>query len=497
MSSVATLPISRLINVQVSLQAQAAQAQNINSMLVVGSSTVIDTVTRIRTYTSIAQVAADFGTSAPEYLAAVLWFSQNPQPTSLLIGRWVKTASAGQLLGATLPAASQLPSFWTSITTGAMNITIDGGSVEHLTGLNFSAVGNMNAVASVIQGGLTGATIVWNAIYQRFVVTSNTTGAASSVSFATAPGSGTDISVLTGLSQLASGSFQAPGLVAESAITCVTLMDSLFGQLWFGLTVLGIVDADALAIGPYIEATSANIHFYGVTSQEAATLTPGDTTSLAYLLQQLGLNRTCVQYSSSNSAAVVSLLGRILTTNYQASGSAITLMYKQEPGITPENLSITQVNALEAKNCNVYVAYNNATAIIEMGQCCSGQYIDSVIGVLVFAILAQTAVFNVLFTTPTKVPQTDPGMATITTAIANVAQQFVNNGLFAPGTWTSAGFGALNTGDTVSKGYYIWCPSMASQTQAQRSARIGVPIQIAVKLAGAVQEVDVLVSVNS
>jgi hypothetical protein len=67
-----TLSISRLIKVSVSLAASAAQSQNINSLLILGTSTVIDTVERIRSYTTIEEVAADFGTSVEEYLQAFL-----------------------------------------------------------------------------------------------------------------------------------------------------------------------------------------------------------------------------------------------------------------------------------------------------------------------------------------------------------------------------------------------------------------------------------------
>jgi hypothetical protein len=493
-----TLPISRLINVNVTLTPQAAQAQNINTLLILGSSSVIDVVSRLRSYASLAAVAADFGTSAPEYLAAALWFEQNPQPTQLSIGRWAKTASSGQLFGGALSAAQQLPGAWTSITDGGFTITIDGGSAQDVVGLNFSLIGNMNAVAAKINTVLTGATVAWSSTYNRFVVTSGSTGVNSSVSFAT-PGTGggvTDISSMLGLTVGSSGSYQATGIAAESALTAVTILDNQAGMQWFGLTIIGAADSDHLAIAPYIEADTTK-HFYGVTTQEATVLTPGDTSDIAYLLQQQGYNFTMVQYSSTNPYAVVSALARILTTNYGGQNTVITLMYKQEPGITPESLTLTQVQALEAKNCDVFVSYNNNTAILEAGTSASGNYVDTVIGAAVWAIEIQTAVYNLLYTSPTKVPQTDQGTQMIITTIAQVCAQFVQNGFLGPGQWNGNGFGALQTGQVMAKGYYIWGPSVTTQTQAQRASRISVPIQIAGKLAGAVQDVNVSILVNS
>lgn len=493
-----TLPISRLIKVNVTLTAAAAQAQDINTLLILGSTSgVIDVVERMRAYSSLAQVAGDFGGAAPEYLAAVLWFEQKPQPTNLLIGRWAQGATHGKLLGGPLSATQQLLGLWRAVSDGAVTLTVDG-TPQNITGLNFSTVQSMNAVASTINGLLAGAAVQWNSVYQRFEVTSTSTGANSSVAFATA-GTGvgvTDVSGMLGLTQATSGAYVANGIAAEAALDAVTLFDVNYGQQWYAVTVLGASDEDHLQIGPYVEGTTTK-HFYGVTTQEATVLTPGDTTDVAYNLQQLGLDHTAVQYSSTNPYAVVSLLARILTTDWQANNSAITLMYKQEPGIVPEYVNETQIEALEAKNCNVFASYNNDTAIIEPGKSSSGQFIDSVIGADALAVDIQTAVYNLLYTSPTKIPQTDDGTHSVMTAISQVCNQYVSDGFLAPGTWNSAGFGSLAQGATVPKGYYIYAPPVSSQTEAQRQSRISVPIQIAAKQAGAVHGADVSITVNA
>jgi len=100
-----SLPISNLIDVEVTIAPIAAQGQSLNSLLILGSSDVINVKERMRSYTTLAEVASDFGTTAPEYLAALLWFEQNPQPTQLYIGRWAATATSGLLVGGPLTAA--------------------------------------------------------------------------------------------------------------------------------------------------------------------------------------------------------------------------------------------------------------------------------------------------------------------------------------------------------------------------------------------------------
>lgn len=489
-----TLPVSRLIQIGLTVTPQAAQGQSLSQLLILGSSSVIDVVSRMRSYTSLTQVATDFGTSAPEYLAASLWFAQQPQPTGLLIGRWAQAASHGQLIGGALTPTNSLLATWTAITTGSFKVTVDGGSQQSLVNLNFSAATSLNGVATIINGVLTGATVAYNAVFNRFEFTSSTTGATSTVSFLVAGASGIDISAMLS-GQLAQGAYQAGGIAAESALAAVTIFDTQFGQQWYAVVVPQAASSDHQAISTFIEGTTT-YHLYGVTTQDANVLVASAQTDIAFLLAQVKPNRTIVQYSSTSPYAITSLLGRILTTNYQANNTVITLMYKQEPTVTAENLNQTQISALEGKNCNVFVLYNNNTAIIEPGVCSSGLFADITIGSAALVVGIQTALYNLLFTSPTKIPQTNSGMHILATGIEAQCSQFVSNGLLAPGIWNSAGFGSINQGDQLSKGYYVFTPPIDQQPQSQRAARLSVAFQVAAKLAGAVHDVQLNVTVN-
>lgn len=490
-----SLPISRLVSVSVNLTPAGAQAQNLSTLLILGDSEVIDSVERYRDYDSLEQVASDFGTSANEYKAAALWFEQVPQPTSLKIGLWAKTARKGVLRGAPRSAAEQSISAWNAITTGAFTYTKDGGAATTVSGLNFSGATNLNGVAAIITAALVGATCVWNSAFSRFEITSSTTGATSSISFLSTPGAGTDISDELGMRSTQSGAYVANGMAAETAVAAVTLFNENYGQSWYALVVTGAANADHLEIAPYIEGSNTK-HLYGVTTQEAGVLVPATTTDIAYQLSQLGYKKTMVQYSSSNAFAVCSALARILTTDYNGNNTVITLMFKDEPGILPEQLNATQANSVAAKNANVFVGYNNDTAILQHGVCSSGDFVDIVTGTDWLALEIQTALYNVLYTSPTKIPQTDAGMHVLVTTTENVCSQGVINGLLAPGVWNSNGFGILKQGDFMPKGFYVYAPKVATQNPADRAARHSVPIQVAVKLAGAIHDISVSVTVN-
>ena len=159
-------------------------------------------------------------------------------------------------------------------------------------------------------------------------------------------------------------------------------------------------------------------------------------------------------------------------------------------------MNANQITTLEAKGCNVFVAYNDNTAIIEPGVSSSGQFTDTIVGLAWFADELTNNLYTQLYDSPTKIPQTDAGMHILATVIESTCDEAVNNGLVAPGTWTQAGFGSLKQGDTLPKGYYVYQPLVATQTPAQRARRVSVPFQIAIKLGGAVHTVDAAVLVN-
>jgi len=495
------LSISRLVKVNVILAALAAQAQNLSTILVLTSNSVLDVIERLRTYTSITDVAADFGTAGLEYAAAVLAFQQQPQASSIKFGRWAKTASAGKLLAAPLSTANQAIAAWNAVTAGSLKIGVDAVAPVDVTGMNFATDTNLNAVATRLQAAIRAAngafvamTVKYNADYLRFEFESGTTGATSKITFAAAAATGTDVSVMLGARATSTGAYVADGIALETALTAATLFDARFGRSWYGLVIPEGTDADQVAVAGFIEATN-NKHVFGVTTQDAGAVSAVGTTDVAYLLEQLAYSCTMTQYSSHSAYAVVSLMAKALSTNWAGNNTAITLMYKGEPGIVAEDIGETQALALEAKKCNAFVNYDNDTAIIQNGVMASGDFIDMITGAHAIAVDLQNELFNLLYTSPTKIPQTDAGANMSVATCEAVCGKYVTDGFLAPGVWDQTGFGNLAQGDFLPKGFYVYAPPLASQLKADRQARKHVPIQIAAKCAGAVHTFDLQLNV--
>lgn len=377
------LPLNRVTNVTVTLSARAAQGRNFGSMLILGNSDVIPINERLRLYSSADDIGDDFGVDSEEYKAAVIWFSQSPQPTQLYVGRWVDTLTSAE-----------------------------SGPTETL----------LEAVN--------------------------------------------------------------------------TLLDY---NVWYGLHLAVPEDdypddADIISVSAAIESATVS-RILAVTSDEADILSAAVETDLASKLKAAKYSRTYIHYSSTSRYAALSAFGRAFTVNFSGSNTTITLKFKQLPGITYETLTTSQATNLEAKNCNVYVYYENDTAILEQGVMCNGDFFDERHGLDWLQNAVQTADYNTLYTSTTKIPQTDAGTTTRIANIEKVLDAADRNGLFAPGIWTGGPMGQLSTGDTLTKGYYTWADTVDNQLQTDREARKGVPIQVAAKLAGAVHYGDVAITV--
>lgn len=480
-----TLPVSGVVNVTVNMAPRAAAGRNFGAFIVIGSSDVIDVDERIRSYASIDDVVTDFGTTTPEYLAAQAFFSQSPKPSEMQIARWALAPTNGAIRGRVLTQDEQGIDAFKAITDGAFSIRIDGSEVQ-VSGVNLQDESNLDGVAEKISQALQSkGTCVWDTM--RFTIKSASTGTSSSVSSV----SSTQLSQLLGLD---SGTVTVAGQADESlADAMAVLMDY---PTWYMAYVAAPVEqADVLAAAGIIEAASPS-RIIGFTTQSTDEIDPTKDDSLGAQLKALGYNRTMLMYSSQNAHACASIMGRMSTVDFDGSNTSITLKFKQCPGVASENLRTSQADALSEHNVNVFAAYDNDTAILQEGVMSGGLFIDEIHGLDWLQNAVQTDLWNLLYTTTTKIGQDEPGIERILSVISGTLDRAVTNGLVAPGVWNGDSFGALKTGDTLSTGYYVYIQPLDEQAQSEREARKAPAIQVAVKLRGAIHFIDVAITVN-
>ncbi|EPY9203202.1 DUF3383 domain-containing protein [Morganella morganii] len=483
------LPVSNIVNVTVNMAARAAQSRNFGSLLILGAGNVIDAHERIRQYKSPDEILADFGIDSPEYKAAQLYYSQSPRPVDCFVGKWNKTATMAMLRGSVLTKAEQVIANFNTIADGSFDISI-AGKVAKVSGVDLTAETNLNGVAERVSEKLTDAQVVWTG--ERFTVTLTKAGEMGY------PSAGTDGSYLGSLMKLdehAGGLIVAPQ-AAETVQEAVAVMSDISGG-WYGLIIAddSLSDDDVLAVADLIESDPLS-RIYGHTVMNTTVLDADIDTDIGSKLKAGNYSRTFWQYTSGKKYVAASLFGRMFTVNFNGNNTTITLKFKQEPTVTAETLRVSQAAAIDAKNGNVFVKYQNDTAIIQQGVMANGDFIDERHGLDWLQNYVQNNLYNLLYTRTTKIPQTDEGVTSLLTNVEQSLDQAVTNGFVAPGIWGGDPFGALNTGDMLTKGSYVYAPPVSTQAQSDREARKAPVVQCAIKLAGAIHYSDIIINVN-
>lgn len=486
-----TVPVSRIVDVSVQVAAAAPAAPTFSRGLCVGSSSKLPVGNRLRLYNDLLGVGADFATTDEEYKFAQRYFAQSPTPTEMMIGRRLTSAYAGTLTSGT---RSTTLADYTAITNGGFNITVNG-SVLQIYGLDMHEATDMAGVATAVQAKLHAALASTTCTDDgtHFIVTSPTTGSNSVVSYASAPTGGSspvDVSDLLGLS-VAENAVRQSGAAGESITDSLNALARVDGS-WYGFHLTDECDDDDKKDASLWAESSQKFHF--CTSADAPIIDATATTDLASVFKGAQYTHTFLQYSSTDAYAAASAMARGLQVNFEQINSTITLMFKQEPSIAPENLTATQYATLDTKNCNYLATVSNGFIMLFNGITPSGRFFDEVMGLDWLKADMANNVFTALATTPTKIVQTDKGMEVLLNAAAKTCQKAVANRLAAPGLWTHDGFGTLSNGDMLPLGYYLYADPVSSQSDADRSARKAPPVQVAICGAGAFHSVDIVVN---
>lgn len=90
------LPLSDIVNVQVTLDPTAAATRNFGALLIIGDSGKIPDANGAVLFSDLASVGDTFAVTDPEYLAATLFFAQSPQPSTLYIANFTKNGDGDQ-----------------------------------------------------------------------------------------------------------------------------------------------------------------------------------------------------------------------------------------------------------------------------------------------------------------------------------------------------------------------------------------------------------------
>jgi len=383
--------IKRFIDVEIRKDTPSVSAAAFGIPLMVSNSAVITTAQRVKRFTTLAGVETLFANTTEEWKAADAYFSQDPfnenQPGELLIGRYVDAPSAGVLEAGEFNETDF--EVWKLITDGEFGITIDAGLVD-VAGLDFSTVTSLDDVASVISLGTAGATCAY--VVNRFVFTSDSTGAASTMSLlqVVAVPAGTDISgVTTTTSTFLNGetltspsepgqSLISAGQIAETAADMLTAIKNA-NNSWYALGLISDL-RDIQFTEDLADALESNRNIMIITTNDANTLVLGSAASLSAKLKAKNYKRTSIVYHDN---ALVypdwSWMGQQLPKDVGSTNWAYKTLAGIAEGasqdIAPSNITQTEIDAAEDVNANVYTSTLGAD-FIYFGTMTGGKNID-------------------------------------------------------------------------------------------------------------------------
>jgi hypothetical protein len=268
---------------------------------------------------------------------------------------------------------------------------------------------------------------------------------------------------------------------------------------YFGI----LVDADYHSNGSVFATLSTYVQgldkmFFYASSNASDYATNG----LLDLIRQAANSHTrCLFYADGTAndtlAFAAGYASRILSTDFSGSKTTITMHLKNVNGfIADTTLDQTGVTAVLAAGCDCFVNVAGSTSLLTSGL---NQFVDEVYNELWFKFALQTAAFNYLKQTNTKIPQTEIGMEGYKNELRKVCEQAIINGFLAPGSWTSGQtFGdpsALIRG-IADIGYYVYSQPIVKQLNSDRLLRKAPTVQIAAKAAGAIHKSSIIVFVN-
>lgn len=495
--------IENVVTVQLLESAQLALADNPNVCLIMTSQQdgPINTANRYEVYTDPSSVASDFGSDSKAASFASAFFATSPNPISaggrLVMGYWrgeeeAVAATAATLTGEQVQEVTVVDELQ-QISDGSMVITIDGAAEETLSSLDFQAVTTLEDIADVIDAGLTGGTA--EVSNNSILITSSTTGATSTLTYASEHSSGTFIGDILNISE-GSGAALVQGAAADTleAETMLAAITELATQVSFRGAMFISEPTDEARSDLAEWAQANNVLMYDV-FDEADNLTI-DPTNVVWEIKLASRTNYRMMYSKAgNRKLAASYMARTHVVNFAGENTAMT-MHMKELAVPAEIYTQTEVDAAKAVGLDIYTTIKQTATVLTSG---ANNFVDERYNLIAYVDFLQVDMYNLLRQTSTKIPQTRRGIAQIVDQAEKTTRQFVRAGVVAPGTWSSPDF--FGTRETFlenieNNGYYFLSGSLADQSQADREARKSPVIQGAIKLSGAVHSVDIIVFVN-
>ena len=495
----AQIDISNIINVSISSAPQLLSSDNVNVIGILTKETPLYPINNYAIYKNPNSCMQDWGIDSMTYRMVNNIFSQNLNVLAgngfVVVFPMLQSATIPATAG-TLTSNNLIPSKWLDVEDGSFNISVDGAEAVAITELNFTDDKTLEDIADTIQKALTTANVeaTITASENNLTFTSNTTGANSSIVI-TANTTGTDLTTLDylNIAQAVSVEGEAEYTGAERLQDAVARTQSL---IFYEAILPAFIPTDEEILTTATNIQALNKMLFVCTGDASKIEEDGVFTTI----QSRGLTKTRCLYNGMEQELLFAsgYASKLLSVNFNGSGTANNLHTKQIIGLDPDT-TINDTLLVQLNNAGVdcYPSMKGLGLIY-----CSGknEWSDTVLFLNWLKMALETAGFNTLRGTPTKIAQTEEGVQQLSNAYRNVLEQAVRLGYVAPNPWLlpfTFGDQELFYNNIEQVGYYIYSEPVANLTQEQRDNREAPLISIALKLSGSINSSDILCFVNN
>lgn len=379
--------LTDIIQVQISRETQAVSRAAFNIPLFISEHTAFSE--RARTYTSIAGVGEDFGSTSSAYEAALRYFGQELTPSTIVIGRKQVNGVDGSI--ATVANKTEY------------KLTVNGVNVAVTSDGTATAIEIVAALKSAFDAAAIAGVTFTNNLDGTFDVDVVTPGSAWSIK------SSQNINLVNKAS-------------VETWPDAITAIEQANNE-WIVLNAATHADADILAIAEAIEAREK---IYGTSTSSSAVKT-SVTTDIASQLKALGYQKTFIMWKADADDNYPECAWSAY--QIQPLPGSNTWAYKTLTGTSVDKLTSTETTNLKSKNVNTYENIGGVNATTG-GKMVGGEFIDVMVGVLwLTARMRERIWFRMVNTS--KIPYTNAGIAIIEAEVRAQLQEGIRNNFLA------------------------------------------------------------------
>ena len=485
-----TIPASDIVVVNPGVVGSGGNPLALNGVIL--SKNVLLPTAAVRSFASADAVKAFFGAASDEYAIAQVYFlgfdNSTIKPGTLYFAPYLDADRAAWLQSGNLSALSLTD---LQALSGVLTVTIDGVAKTSST-INLSAASSFSNAASLIDSGFTAGdvAVTWNPVNSTFLFTSPTTGAISTMSFAT----GTLSAGLMLTS--ATGAILSQGAATD---TPATAMDAVKAATQNWVDFMTMWEPNITAKEDFAEWTNAqNQRFmYVCWDTDAQAIVNGSTTCFGAVAKALAYDGVVPVYNTKELAAF--MLGTVASIDFSRLNGRITSAFKSQSGFVP-TVTDQQIAANLLENgYSFYGAY--ATANDQFNFLYNGQmsgkwsWVDTFVDQVYLNAQFQLALLSLL-TSVKSIPYNESGYSLIRAAMIDPISQALNFGSIRTGITMSASQKAqvnqaagLDVSTIIEQqGYYLQILDPGAQVRGNRGTPV---INFWYTDGGAVQKITV------